>query len=357
MRPILWSVLLSLVVMPQLASSSGPWIYLSSFQSGKLVVYDAATGAIVQTVTVEDRSGSIGATVTADGKRLFVVDGDDKHRVRSLDPATGKDLQRLAVEDRTLQLGRGGVSHLTADERWLLIHTYDYGAAAAGVRILDLKTWTFVPLGLRDRACASPNIASARDGSIVTVCARVVQPLKPLGTRGEFLPGQPLSIPIADIAAVALSRDGRRLFVVEPVREGSPWRLAQWTTSEPRVREHDLIALLKLAGDRPTPGNVWIDVSPDGAQLALLNGRRLWLLDGETLSVARRTELPWAAQHVQFAPDGREVLTLRSYAGADVVGDAVLLRASTSTGETSTVPLKGLKLPGATVFQVAPAAR
>src|SRR5262245_61341902 len=54
----------------------GEWLYVNSVQSGKLHVFDLATGSSIRVIPVEDHGGSIGMAATADGKGLYIIDGD-----------------------------------------------------------------------------------------------------------------------------------------------------------------------------------------------------------------------------------------------------------------------------------------
>lgn len=334
------------------------WLYINSFQQGKFFVFDLATAKVVHTIPVEDASGSMGLGVTSDGKKLFIVDGDTSYRLRVVDAATGSQLAEYTFNDRVLLLGGGPVLHLTADNRWLFVKTYDYGAAATGVRIFDVEAGSFTTLGLRGRECEAPKLVSARDGTLVAVCPQLIHELKPLSAvQGEFLPGPWVSMSITERADVALSPDGNNLYVLGYVQEDSPWLLAHWTKGNQKVYEHDLSMLLEMVPDAPgRGGQAWLDVSPDGKTLGLVHGPRLWLLDQQTLEILHRIDLPWPADEAAFTLDGRSILTLRGTAGGDTVKEALLLQISVMSGELQKVSLNGLKLPaGPTIFKVASA--
>lgn len=340
------------------AQPRGPWFYINSFQSGKLFVFDLATAKVIHTIPVQDGSGSIGVAITSDGRKLFVVDGDRRHRLRTFDTVTAKVLREYPFKDRVLLLGRGPVIHLTADDRWLFLQTYDYGAAASGVRIFNVGAGSFTRLGLRGRECGSPNLASARNGTLIAVCPKLAHELRPLpAAPGEFLPGPRVSTPIAEAADVALSPDGSDLYVLEYVKEGAPWRLVHWPKGDEALREHDLRQLLDVAADAPgRGGRAWLDVSPDGKWFGLVHGPRVWILERQTLKVLHSLHLPWPADDGAFTLDGRELLTFRGSAGGAEIHEALLLRVSVISGNLQNVRLKGLKFPwGPTNFKVAPA--
>jgi len=59
------------------------------------------------------------------------------------------------------------VVHLTADDPWLLMDTYDYAAAAKGARIFAVENGRFMLVGLRDRGSGDIKFASGRNGLII----------------------------------------------------------------------------------------------------------------------------------------------------------------------------------------------
>src|SRR6266567_6795251 len=70
------------------AQPAGTWLYINSFHSGTLSVWDLGSGKFVHKIRVEESSGSIGAAISSDGKRLFVVDGNETGRLRIFDAAS-----------------------------------------------------------------------------------------------------------------------------------------------------------------------------------------------------------------------------------------------------------------------------
>jgi len=357
MRYAVWSLVALLVSAGHPgAQSSAAWLYVNSFQDGGLEVFDLASLKPVHTIPASSPAGSIGAAIMRDGKQLFVVDGDKSSRLRVLDAATGGELASHPFENRVLLIGGGHVLHLTADDGWLLLKTYDYAAAAAGIRVFDVKRARFATLGLRSRACGAPLFASARDGTLFSVCPNLAQRLQPLSPApGEFIERARVSTSIAEIADVGLSPDGTRLYMLEQA-DGSQWRLAEWTMGESSVHEHDLHRLLDGAPAAPgNAGPAWMDVSPDGRMLGIVRGRRAWVLERQTMRVMHQVELPSPADGALFSLDSADLLSLRG--GAAPV-DAVLLRIDTGTGKLREAPLPGFSIAqGLAVFAVAPAPR
>src|ERR1700722_12028443 len=94
-------------------AAAGPRLYLNAFQGGKILAYDADTGALAGQLPVEDGAGSAYALPSADGKTLYVVDGDAKHRLRVVAAAGLKVVKDAPFVDRRLNLGEGEGPHLT----------------------------------------------------------------------------------------------------------------------------------------------------------------------------------------------------------------------------------------------------
>jgi WD40 repeat protein len=128
------------------------WLYLSAIRSGKLLLWDVNADKLVREIPVEDSSGSIGVAVSSDGKRLFVVDGNEVGHLKIYDTITNRLAAEHTFQNRELSNG-GSVVHLTPDDRYLFVNTYDYGEAASGVRVFDVNTDAFLKLGLRARQC------------------------------------------------------------------------------------------------------------------------------------------------------------------------------------------------------------
>src|SRR5215470_8045367 len=174
-------MLLGLAAAPPspLAQAASSWLYINAFQSRKLIAIDPTTGRVQSTIEVDDLAGTLGAGVTSDGKTVLTVDGSSKSRLRMLNAATGELIAEHLFDNRTLWLGSGTAVHLTADDRRLLVQTYDYAAAAKGVRVFDVENRRFMPVGLRERGCDDASFASARDGSLIAVCRGFLTELEP----------------------------------------------------------------------------------------------------------------------------------------------------------------------------------
>jgi hypothetical protein len=342
------------------AQASRSWLYLNSFQSKKLIALDPMTGSVMSTIEVDDLAGSLGFGVTYGGKRLLIVDGGARSRLRVLDAATRGRVAEHFFDHRALLLGGGPAVHLTADDRWLFVDTCDYAAAAKGVRIFDIKSGHFMPMGLRERGCDSIKFASAHNGLVLGVCPNFLQTLQSPPPQGEseWIGTAKVETSIESPAYAALSSDGKKAYVMGYLEAGRPWPFARWRTGHPLARMDDLRAVLdNFHGDVPDPRGRAIPamgLSPYGGLLAIVAGPHLWLLDSEVMHVVQHhVKLPFL-DHVVFTSDGPEMLTLHSLEG----GRGELLRISTQTAQIARMSLDHLNVPfvaGMTVFTLAPA--
>jgi WD40 repeat protein len=349
-------VWVSLVVSSYGQSGRATLLYISSFKSGKLLTFDLEARKVVRTIAVNDGSGTIAVAVTASDKKLVVVDGDSTSRLRVFDASAGRQIQEHAFKDRVLQLGSRPVMHLTADDRWLLLSTYNYEAAASGVRIFDMKMNTFVPTGLRTRACASPEFSSARDGTVVAVCPNLIQTLKWTPEPREFFPGPQIPTPLARWSDTAFAAILNRLYLLEYVSRGNPWRVAAWQNGSPDVKVQDLRSLLEGGTTSDDHGGqAWLDVSPDGKTIGLVYETHVWILDPDTLKPLRTVSLPRTAERAAFTMDGRYLLTFTADAEGTSAPRPALLKVSVDSGSVETTPLDGVGLSiNVTVFKTGP---
>lgn len=346
------------------AQNAKSWLYLNAFKSGKLIAIDPATGRLESTIEVDDLAGTLGAAVTSDGKTVITVDGSTKSRLRMLNAATQEVIAEHVFDHRVLELGVGPVIHLTADDRRLLVKTYDYAAAAKGIRVLDLENRRFLPVGLQERGCDDPSFASARGGSLIAVCRGFLRELQPFGLsgRGEWISKDvPTSIEI--VADVALSSDGEVLYVLGEIDASGhlgvtdPWLLSRWRRGQSQASVHDGRAVLDIQGSITDPRGraiTAIDLSPDGKALAIVAGPHVWLVDSATLRVVGHWSESSSVDRPAFSRDGKEILAIR-YLGS---GRSELLRISTVTKEVTRLPLDHLGMNfirGAAAFIVAPA--
>src|SRR5262245_19376213 len=236
------------------------WVYITSFQSGALVAIDLATERSVYSIPVTDRTGSIGFAVSKDGSKLFVVDGGLDGRVRTFAASTGKELSSREFPNRLANPGGENPAHLTADGRWLLIKTYDYASAAAGVRIFNTESNTFTMIGLRNRSCAAPALGSVPDGTILAACPNLLEELAPLPTLpGDFIVGSQQRPSLARPLTVAAAAATGAAYALGCAPDQPP-RLVSWNRTAKTLRESELASLLPNA--RITACQVSIDVAP-----------------------------------------------------------------------------------------------
>lgn len=336
------------------SQSIQPRIYINSFQSGQLLAFDPGSQQIVWSTSVEDGSGIIGAAISNDGKRIFVVDGNQQNFVRVLDSATGKELAKHEFKNRLRLLYGGPVIHLTADGRWLFVKTYDDSSAASGVRIFNVAEGQFVPTGLRACDCGSPVLVSTRNGSVVAICADSIYELRMPASASTFVPRRRAEIPIRVVVGAAVSDDGS-IYVIGKTDEGKKWTLSAWIKNSDHPTIHDLSKLVgaKFPEDESRAS---MDLSSDGTKLALIMGVHAVILEAPTLKVLHSIDLPWPVQKAAFSPDGADLYSLRSYGGGEKVGESLLLRVSVRSGEINKVPLTGVTLArSAAILLAAPA--
>jgi hypothetical protein len=250
------------------------------------------------------------------------------------------------------------------------VKTYDYAAAAKGVRVFDVENRRFLPVGLRNRGCDDPSFASARDGRLIVACPGVFQELQPLSPNvpGEWISTK-IKSPIESPADIALAGDGSVLFAVgypgvsgHPGASGSPearppWLLSRWTRGQSEASALDLRVALDIQGYVPFPQGRAVHalgLSPDGKGLVFVAGPHVWLLDSATLNVVGHWLEPSPVDRPAFSRDGKDILAMRHLGG----GRSELMRISTSTRDITRVPLDHLGMnfiAGAATFIVAPA--
>ncbi|MBI3926343.1 MAG: hypothetical protein HY319_12450 [Armatimonadetes bacterium] len=293
------------------AQAGGTWLYATSFQRGELLVFDLDTGKTVHRLPVEDGAGIIGFDTSPDGKLLYVVDGSSSSRLRIFEASDLKLLEEERFPNRALMLGGPPVTQLAAG-RWLLIQTYDYPAAAAGVRVYDTHKRVFWPLGLRDRPAGSTYATGGREIFGLT-SEEAYRLFPPSEEEPDFRVGERVRWPFPRLSQAAASPDGGALYALEFMDYGSrQWRLGCWAREEggwkETVRTVDLFKKLAPPDD-PRGGSSSLALSPDGLWLAVQRGARAWLLDRKSLAVKAAVELSDVGDHLAFTRDSRALLT------------------------------------------------
>jgi hypothetical protein len=326
--------LILVVTASNLEGQSAPpkdWIYISGLQQGDLAVFDS-NGKPAHSIAVRDESGIIGASVSSNGKTLFVA---DDCRLRVFDAKTASVTAELRYEGALHLLGGGPIMHLSADDRLLLIKTYDFGAAAAGVRIFNIASGGFAAMGLRSRACPVPDFVSGKEGTIVAICPGVIQVLKEAPQiPGDIPDVERVVYPLPDMASAALTADGRALYVLDSIQADGSWKLATWERDGPQMKTIDLRQTLDIpAGAGQHSRRAWVAISPDGRSIALLEGARIWILERATLKPVRQLDLASDGNCLVFTSDSRELLTLDGMQ---------LVRMAVRGGDLTRVPLPGL---------------
>lgn len=296
-----WAVTLVVCSASAVLGAGRPtWVYVAAFQGGRVQVFDLNGGKLVHAIPVEDDAGMAGVATARDGKTVFVVDGDKNHRLRIIDARTGTQTSQHPFTNRLLLPGNAQTMHLSADDRWLFIKTYDYAAAAAGVRVFDVAHKAFLETGLRDRACAAPLIGSA-PGAVLLACAGWLQEMD----SADLTARRKVSMPIIDAVHLTVSPNGDDVYVLEAQHPDAAWRLTHWPRSQAAVQQH---SLRTLPGAGPDGRQAWM--AGVGNSIGIVHGARAWILDRSGLAVRHVATLPGPSQGASASAAGSELITL-----------------------------------------------
>ena len=263
-------------------------VLLSPFHSGSVTVYDLSSRARVADVPVEDGAGVVGLNISRDGAAFYVVDGNLRHRLRRFETQGWKEAWEREFQHRVLARTAAPVSHLTADGRWLLITTFDMGAAASGVRIFDVERGQFSPLGLPLNGCERPAFASAPNGTVAAICDGRLHLFR--SPPGETLSAAGVTrIPLKEAAGCVVTPRGDSVFVLGARLETAPWRLVQVST-KPGLQARPINLAALLGGAAKTQGEPRpsiLDIDEEGRRLLIANGSDAWLLALSPLRLQR----------------------------------------------------------------------
>jgi DNA-binding beta-propeller fold protein YncE len=340
-RGVVWAVTLVVCSASAVLGAGRPtWVYVAAFQGGRVQVFDLNGGKPVHSIPVEDDAGMAGVATARDGKAVFVVDGDKNHRLRILDARTGQQTSQHPFTNRLLLPGNAQTIHLSADDRWLFIKTYDYTTAAAGVRVFDVARNAFLETGLRDRPCEAPLIGSA-PGAVFLACAGWIQEME----STALTVGRKVSMPIIDAVGLTVSPNGEDVYVLEANHPDAEWRLTHWSRSQAVVQQR---SLRTLPGAGPDGRQAWI--AAVGNTIGIVHGARTWILDRSGLAVRHVVALPGPSQGASSSAAGSELIT---FAG----GLGRVTQISVTNGTMQMTALAGLT-PSAQpwILRVAPAA-
>lgn len=364
-----WALLLVLAVgaLSRPSAAQAPaWAYVTAFRSGFVYVIDTAAEHLVRAIVVQDAEGVAGVCVSSDGRRVVIVDGGVRSRLRVLDGVSGNVVAETRFVGRRLVIDGISPVVMTSDNRWVLVDARD------GVLAFDLRAGRFLPrplsiardarvvggggasilavadgIGLLFAAPYAPrhqswvrarvnlglnavaDAAGARDGS----CLFAVSPVPPMRRlppprapkRGSATAPPPRAVASAPPSAASPSpsvppeRTPRTRSSSSPrpassptpnpsLREGA-WNMAVWRAGEPVARVVDLVRRVDLekisASMLPR-----LAVSPDGRWVGLVYARRAWILHADTLAVQWEMYPPGVANGAAFTPDGSELLTV-----------------------------------------------
>ena len=311
-------------------------VILSPLHSGAVYVFDLAKQTRVATLPVEDGAGVVGVAFSPDHDSLYVVDGNVRSRLRRFDTRSWQQQLEQEFSNRVLALGAEQVIHLTADNRWLLIKTYDVGAASFGVRVFDVKKSKFTPAGLPIKRCASPRFASAPDGTVAAVCAGWVEFFR--SDRGGISTVGEIQIPSKDAAGVSVTPNGDVVFILGGRVRTMPQLLVQISLQPaPRAKSWKLPALLGASANMAANSYAsMLEIDQKGNNLLVVHGARAWLLAANPIGLRRALRLPGPVDGAQLSRSGRVLYTLRR----DPAKKAMLLgRTDLETGTTTEVVL------------------
>ncbi|NDD30981.1 MAG: hypothetical protein EB084_22225 [Proteobacteria bacterium] len=316
---------LALVVWLSLLASAwadppATWAYVTALRSGAVYVVDVASARLVRVLRVEDARAPIGLCPSPDGNRLYVVDGDRRSRLRVIDTATGRVRAELSVASRRGAVDGAPVARVSADGAWLFIDTVE------GVWVFDVReapVRTRVGSRLRD-----VRFAGGRGRALLGVSRQSALAFSLPDIRGGGVSSR-APVGFSDVIDTIALSSGTRLFslaAVPPMRRlpalrptASPtpnpalkegaWRLSAWGPGQATPTVIDLVKRVDLekcdGASRPR-----IAVSPDDRWLAIVHGRRAWVLRTDELTVQHEIFPPGLASGAAFSADGSQLLTV-----------------------------------------------
>ncbi len=326
-------------------------VYIGSFQSGEVLIYDPAKQSVVKTIPVEDGAGVVGIAPSSDGSRLYLVDGNQRHRLRVLDAGTLKVLKEEEFGNRVLELSARPVIHLTADDRQLFVKTFDYAAAAHGIRVFDIESGRFAPVGLQRRRCDTPTFLSARNGTLVEVCPGFFRigtsPSSPSAGEGRAFP-----VSLSELADAVLSADGQDLYLLGAIQRGKRWRLVHFSVPGGPARGVDLPLSRRFRPGQPEgQQNPTIDVSADGNALAIVGGDRAWILEPKSYRVRREFPVSGRAAGGRFCPGTHALFVVGRNGGGQAI---TLTEIDVQSGKISQSVIRQAARTGPMVWRLAP---
>jgi hypothetical protein len=292
--------------------------YLSVFQSGRLIAVDPKSGAIIRSIPVEDEAGIAAIASRATDGRLFIVDAGGMSRLRILDPKTFSVLQDVRFQDRMLRFSNYRLLHMSRDGNWLFVHTYRYRDAANGVRVFDVNQGEFAAAELRDLACAEPLLSSALDGTLFAFCpgpGSIQVRSAQASSRGTFSvqASVALPLPLDEIAAVAVTPDGRHAYAVGVPASRGGWQLIHWDRSTGMLDVRNLATVLDLPESELGRFRwAWLGLTQDARQLVFVQGSDAWSINRESLRPSARFKLPSAALGADLIPGSSSLLTIHA---------------------------------------------
>lgn len=288
---LIWSVLFSTLAAEQR-------VLYSRFQSGRATVFDDS-GKTLTSIPVENQAGQVGLEADLRRDSLYITDGNQNHRLRVLRLTTGQKLAEVPVPLRLLQYG-GHPTELSTALSALFVYTFDPAGAADGVRIFNLATLKFEPMGLRDRPCGKPLMAVSPAGVVAMACAHAIafasgNPIGSTGPRGVRLTGP---------RAVTLSMDGKTLWALDN-------DFVVYSIDRATLETTARTDLKKLTGFSAQQAPSFA-IDDKGARLGIVNGSKAWIIRLGAQGAFQTVGLPGACEGAAFAEGGEFATTCRS---------------------------------------------
>ena len=319
---------------------AGERLYVAGDAGASLYAVETDGGRVIWEFPLASVSGGAGVAVSPDGDTVYVADGEapGEFRLRLVDAGSGRETAAYPIEDLLQERGGENPVTLIGEGRWLFVKTYDYGAAASGVRVFDVEGGAFVRTGLRDRACAAPELGAGGAGSVWVGCSRLLERLDPMPSLpGEWRQAASVAVDLETVDALAASGDA--VVAAGHLLPGRPLQVVRWDGGGDVQR-----VSLEAPADRSRRSAA--AVSPDGSRIAVAAGERVFVLDSELTLVAERS-LSWtAAPRLSFSRSGDRLYVAREPESGAPVQPLELLELGRDGEPRRTITLDGVRLRG-----------
>jgi hypothetical protein len=314
--PIILAVLLGQTVSITRCRAEQTLAWISRFQSGSVAAVDPMTGAVANSISVDDGAAiaAVAWSAAADS-RLFVLDGAQKSRLRMLDAGNLSVMREVDFTDRVLRFNDFRLLYPSADGRFLFIGTYEPRDTSYHVRIFDVANWAFEKTQLAGTSCGDPALASSVDGTIFALCPREMIATR-FDQRGGQINTSRHAIPLVNVFATVASPDGTDVYAIGARSENTDWALMKWHPGDADVTVRDAATVLALPEQELLEHRqFWLGCSRDGRHIIAVRDARVWIMDRD-LHVIKRVTLPSAARAAALDPVSDSLITLHFETGA-----------------------------------------